>query len=151
MNNDFKIGIASDHAGYDLKSFFISHQKSFKFVDFGTSSKDSVDYPDFTEKLAKEVSGKKLDFGVTICGSGIGVCIVANKFAHIRAALVYTVEQAKLSREHNDANVLCLGSRFLSFEEAWKIFEVWISTKFEGGRHQKRIDKIESIEQKLNL
>lgn len=138
------IVIGSDHAGFELKesikAFLLEHKISFS--DIGTYSTQSCDYPDIAHELALIVVRNEAERGILICGSGEGVCITANKHESIRAALVWNVEIAKLSRQHNDANVLCLPARFLSESDANTIVQTFIQTAFEGGRHQKRIDKI---------
>jgi len=144
-----KIVIASDHAGFDLKEQLVKYFKNdYKFVDLGTDSLDSKDYPDFAHKLSKKVS-KNDFFGVLICGSGIGMSIVANRYKKVRAALCLNEEMARLSREHNNANVLVLGSRLISLEEAIKCLCIFFSTDFEGGRHQARLEKFNNVESKL--
>ncbi len=141
-----KIFIASDHAGYDLKNKIINHFKDkYDFDDFGANSSNSVDYPDFAHKLSINVSRHDSE-GVLICGSGIGMSMVANRYKKVRAALCMNQEMAKLSREHNNANVLVLGSRLISEEEAIKCFNMFINTKFEGGRHRARLEKFNHIE-----
>lgn len=138
------IVIGSDHAGFELKESikaFLLDQK-ISFSDIGTYSTQSCDYPDIAHELALIVVRNEAERGILICGSGEGVCITANKHESIRAALVWNVEIAKLSRQHNDANVLCLPARFLSESDANTIVQTFIQTAFEGGRHQKRIDKI---------
>ena len=144
-----KIIIASDHAGFDLKKKLVEYFKNdYKFVDLGTDSPDSTDYPDFAHKLSKRIS--KNDFlGVLICGSGIGMSIVANRYKKVRAALCLNEEMARLSRQHNNANVLVLGSRLISLEEAIKCLCIFFSTDFEGGRHQARLEKFNNVESKL--
>ena len=137
-----KILIASDHAGFDLKSLLIKElQKSgFEIQDLGCDSAEkSVDYPDFAQKLSKKL---KKGFGILICGSGIGISIAANRFKHIRAALCHNVKCAKLTRAHNDANVLCLGARMISQKTALAIVKAFLNTKFEGERHERRVKKL---------
>ena len=142
-----KILIANDHAGFQMKQALIKKLiNKIDFLDLGTSSLESVDYPDYAEKLSKEISSRKFDKGLLICGSGIGMSIVANRFKNIRAALCMTAEMSRLAREHNDANILVLGSRLISEEEAIKCLLVFIKTKFEGGRHQTRLDKLNLVE-----
>jgi len=144
-----KILIASDHAGFDLKEQLVKYFKNdYKFVDLGTDSFDSTDYPDFAHKLSKKIS-KNDFFGVLICGSGIGMSIVANRYKKVRAALCLNEEMARLSREHNNANVLVLGSRLISLEEAIKCLCIFFNTDFEGGRHQARLEKFNNVESKL--
>ena len=142
-----KITIASDHAGFDLKSAIIKELKSqYQFIDLGChSSQISVDYPDFANKAAQSIIKKEADFAILICGSGIGVSIAANRFKEVRAALCHNQKTAKLSRQHNDANVLCLGARIVSEDNAIKIVKSFLSTDFEGGRHIKRVEKLSQI------
>ncbi|MBF9253049.1 ribose 5-phosphate isomerase B [Pontibacter sp. 172403-2] len=140
----YKIAIGGDHAGYTYKSMLkdvlatLGHQVH----DFGPDSDASVDYPDHVHPLAKAVVNKEVDFGILICGSGNGVAITANKYQDIRAALCWKTELAKLAREHNDANILCLPARYVSEQEAADMVRVFLSTAFEGGRHQTRVSKI---------
>ncbi len=139
-----KIGIASDHAGVELKEKLTSVLKSkgIEVIDYGTNSTDSCDYPDYAHPLAKSVVDNSNELGVLICGSGNGVNMVANKYPEIRSALSWTPEIAELARLHNDANVVAIPARFISEDLAIEILEKFISTEFEGGRHQKRVDKI---------
>ncbi len=146
-----KIAIASDHAGVDLKKEVISFLKSnysgkFEVLDMGPHNGDSVDYPDYASKVAESVSKDEVGRGILICGTGIGMSITANKFSGVRATLVHDSDTAKMSREHNDSNILVLGARVLSSGEAKKIVEIWLTTNFEGGRHQRRLDKITDLE-----
>lgn len=141
-----KIALASDHAGFELKEAIKEDLKDFQFEDFGTNSTESMDYPDSGFAAAKAVANKTCDRGILICGSGIGMSIVANKVPGIRAALCHTVQSAQLSRRHNDANILVLAGRFISKYLAKDIIEAWLSTEFEGNRHQRRIDKISKYE-----
>lgn len=142
-----KIAIASDHAGYEykekLKTFL--NEIGFDFEDFGTNSADSVDYPDYAIKLSKKISLGEFNQGILICGTGIGMSITANKISGVRAAVCESTEAAKYSRLHNDANVLCLGSRITQLEKAKEILKVFLTTKFEGGRHSNRIEKIHKL------
>ncbi len=141
-----KVLIASDHAGFVLKNKLMDYFKNqFEFTDFGTNSEESVDYPDFAHKLAKEISTKNLS-GVLICGSGVGMSMVANRYNNVRAALCFNENMAKLSRQHNNANILVLGSRLISYEEAIKCFTMFFKSKFDGGRHQARLEKFNHIE-----
>ena len=138
------IVIASDHAGYSLKEYvknFLSKKKHY-VKDVGANSKESVDYPDYAHKLSNFIKKKKNTVGILICGSGQGMIMTANKHKNIRAALCYNVKSAKLSRLHNDANVITLGSRLISKKNAIKCLNIFLKTKFEGGRHLKRIKKI---------
>ena len=140
-----KISLACDHAGYKYKQLIKNYleKKGFVIIDRGTFSSDSADYPDFIKLAAKDVSEHASDLGIGVCGSGIGVSIVANKFKGVRAALVFDEEMAGLSRRHNDANFLALGERLLDEDKLTKILDVWLNTKFEGGRHERRVTKIE--------
>lgn len=135
--------IASDHAGYELKNYLIERLKrnNFNPIDIGTNSEESVDYPNYAHQLASKVVNEKLK-GILICGSGIGMSMAVNKHKDIRGALCTNTEMAKLSREHNDANVLILGSRFIQPEQAWEILDTWLKTDFSGGRHEKRVQAI---------
>ncbi len=138
--------IASDHTGFVLNNKLMDYFKNkFEFNHFGTNSEDSVHYPDFAHKLANEISIKNLS-GVLICGSGVGMSMVANRYNNVRAALCFNENMAKLSRQHNDANILVLGSRLISCEEAIKCFTMFFNTEFEGGRHQARLKKFNHIE-----
>ena len=138
-----KIFIASDHAGYKLKNSVIAKfSKTNKIVDLGAKSTHSVDYPDFAKKLSKKVASNRGSFGILICGSGMGMAITANKTKNIRAALCYSVKNTKLSRLHNNANIITLGERLISKKKAFNLVKIFLSTKFEGGRHLRRIKKI---------
>ncbi len=138
------IFIASDHAGYNLKKAIIKkYSKKLKIMDMGTnSSEKSVNYPDYAHKLCSKVSKKKSNIGVLVCGSGMGMAMTANKHKKIRAALCYSVKNAKLSRLHNDANIITLGSRLTSKNLAFNCLNAFLNTKFEGGRHKKRVKNI---------
>lgn len=138
------IPIGSDHAAFEMKEFLKKKllEAGYEIKDYGAFSTESVDYPDIIHPLAKDVNDGIYDKGLIMCGSGIGVSMVANKYPNVRAALCYTVEQAQLTRQHNDANVLSLAGRFLDFDLAWKMVQAFLSTEFEGGRHQKRVEKI---------
>ena len=142
-----KIVIASDHAGVDYKARLISYLEYNGFIvsDFGPETKDSVDYPDYAHKVAKEVSEGKVDFGILLCGSGNGINMSANKHKEIRSALCWKKEIALLARLHNNANILTMPARFISYEQAQEITNVFLTTEFEGGRHQKRVNKIAII------
>ena len=139
-----KICIASDHAGYDLKEEIKDYliKKSISVIDLGPFSKDSVDYPDYAKKVAKRLILRKSDAGILVCGSGSGMAITANKFKGIRAAQCYNKVSTILSRQHNNSNIICLGSRLLKYKEAFKYVTYFLYTKFESGRHQKRVNKI---------
>ena len=138
-----KIFIASDHAGYNLKNSVISKfSKVQKIVDLGTDSNDSVDYPDFAKKLSRKVASNRGSFGILVCGSGMGMAIAANKTKNIRAALCYSKKNTKLSRLHNNANIITLGERLINKNKAFNLIKIFLSTKFEGGRHLRRIKKM---------
>jgi ribose 5-phosphate isomerase B len=140
-----KIALASDHAGFKYKQLIKNYleKKGFVVIDHGTFSSESVDYPDFIKLAAKDVSEHAADFGIGVCGSGVGVSIVANKFKGVRAALVVDEKMAELSRKHNDANFLALGERLLDEKNIYVILDSWLNTEFEGGRHERRVKKIE--------
>lgn len=146
-----KIAIGCDHAGLALKKEILPVLKelSVDWEDFGTDIEESVDYPDFGEKVSRAVSNGKFERGILICGTGIGMSIVANKFPGVRASLCGETYSAKMSRLHNDANVLILPGRIIDNETAREIVKVWFTTPFEGGRHQRRLDKIKAIEARL--
>ena len=144
MVTNVKIAVGSDHAGFELKQNIIEHlsERNMNYVDFGTSCLDSVDYPDYAKKVAEEVNSNDLIMGILVCGSGQGMAMTANRFKNVRAAICHNSDVAKVTRQHNDANVLCLGSRFIDTPEAIKCVDVFLSTDFEGERHLKRINKI---------
>lgn len=146
-----KIIIGSDHGGFRLKEKLKAHlrKKGFLVKDVGTYSEESCDYPLYAYRVAKEVSRGSMKQGIVICKSGIGTAIVANKLPRVRAALCYNIKAAVLSRKHNDANVLSLGSQFVSTAKATVIVDAWLSTEFEGGRHARRLGLIRDIEQKV--
>ena len=138
-----KIFIASDHAGFKLKKSIISKfSKSINIVDIGPKNADSVDYPDYAKSLSKKVISNKGSFGILVCGSGMGMAITANKFKNIRAALCYSTKNTKLSRLHNNANIITLGERLINKNKAINLIKVFLRTKFEGGRHLRRVRKI---------
>jgi ribose 5-phosphate isomerase B len=147
-----KIAIGCDHAGVAMKNDILPllEKLDIEWEDFGTKDEESCDYPDFGEKVSEAVSNGNVDRGVLICGTGIGMSIVANKFPGIRAALCSEDYSAKMSRLHNDSNMLVLPGRVISVDTAKAIVKSWFETDFEGGRHQKRLDKISSIEKRLN-
>lgn len=144
------IAIGSDHAGLEMKTEIIEVLKELRYecADFGTDTSQSVDYPDFGEKVSEAVSCGKADRGILICGTGIGMSIVANKFPNIRAALCNELFSARMSRLHNDANILILGGRIIGKDLAKEIVRTWMTTQFEGGRHENRLKKITLIEKK---
>ena len=139
-----KIFISSDHAGFKLKETIKDYltNKKVKFVDLGPKDDNRVDYPDYAHKVARRVKLSKNNVGILVCGSGMGMAMTANKHKNIRAALCYSVKNAKLSRLHNDANVITLGERLISKNLAFKCINAFLNTKFEGGRHLKRVKKI---------
>ena len=138
-----KILIGNDHAGYSLKLSIIKNlEDKYEFFDKGSYSNESVDYPDYASIIAKEIQSEKGDLGILICGTGNGVCMTANKYKGIRAVICWNEEIAKLAKQHNNANIICIPSRFIKVEEAIKIIESFILEKFEGGRHERRIKKI---------
>lgn len=143
-----KIAIGADHAGFEVKEKIKKQlqEMNLEVEDLGTTSNDSVDYPDFGAAVGREVASGKADEGIIVCGSGIGIAIAANKIHGVRAAQAWNEETARLARQHNDANVLSIGARVTPEEEIPKIVEAWFDAKFEGGRHQKRIDKISELE-----
>lgn len=142
-----KIAIGCDHAGFDYKEGLKKWLESngYTIKDFGTYSKESTDYPDFAHPVAESITKKQFDLGILICGSANGVAIVANKHQGVRAAICWTEEIASLARQHNNANIVCLPSRFISFEEAEKITDRFLHENFEGGRHERRVNKINEI------
>ena len=148
-----KIGLASDHGGYNLKLEILKYlnEKGIDCVDFGPdNSLESVDYPIFGERVANAVISKEVDYGIVCCGTGIGISLAANKVKGIRCAVVSDVFSARMSKAHNDANMLSLGERVLGKGLALEIVEAWISTEFEGDRHSRRVDMIKEIEARYN-
>jgi len=139
-----KIAVGSDHGGYVLKEQVVNYLRNngHEVDDQGCNSPESVDYPDFAEKVCDEVRQGNCAAGILICGTGIGMSIAANRYRDIRAALCHEAFTARMSREHNNANVLCLGERVLGSEIALDIVRVWVNTEFAGGRHQRRLDKL---------
>ena len=143
-----KIAIGADHAGFELKQKVRSmlEQQGHMVIDEGTVSSESVDYPDFARKVAHDVSEGRAEFGVLVCGSGIGMAITANKVVGIRAANVCNMTEAELSREHNNANVIAIGARFMDEKKAEEIVNKFLHTSFAGGRHERRVEKIAEVE-----
>ena len=141
------ISAGADHGGFELKDKLVAmlRKEGYEVIDNGTHSPDSVDYPDFAKSVARDILEKRADFGLLVCGSGIGISIAANRFKGIRAALVTNEDYARLSRQHNNANIIALGGRFTSYEDAEKWLKIFLSTPFEGGRHERRIEKIDNI------
>ncbi len=145
LNKIFKtVCIASDHAGYKLKEYIKNYliDKNLSIFDIGPFNDRSVDYPDYAKKLGHRIKSKKSDVGILVCGSGTGMAISANKIKSIRAAVCYNLKSTRLSRQHNNANIISLGSRLISKKLSLKLVDVFLNTKFEGGRHLRRIKKI---------
>ena len=142
MKKNISIAIGADHAGFEYKNMLIDFLKDYTIKDFGTYSTDSVDYPDFAHPVASAVEDSEFTIGILICGSANGVAITANKHQGIRAAICWNEELAVLARTHNNANILCIPSRFISQEQAKQICLKFISSEFEGGRHAGRVNKI---------
>lgn len=144
------IPIASDHAGYKAKEYVkkVLEDLGHMPLDYGTHSEESVDYADFAIQVAEDVNKGDHEMGILICGSGQGMCMTANKLENVRGALVYDEDSADLSRKHNNANVLCLPGRSLSEEQLRDLVERWLNTEFEGGRHERRINKIRTLTKK---
>ncbi|MDD3627584.1 MAG: ribose 5-phosphate isomerase B [bacterium] len=142
-----KIVIGSDHGGYILKEKigkFLS-ERGIEVTDIGTYSEESVDYPDFAAKAVSLILDRTVELGVLVCGTGIGISIAANRFKGIRAAIVYNSDAARLSREHNNANIFAVGARTMDHEEVLKNLEIWLNTEFSGGRHERRICKMDNF------
>ena len=138
-----KISIGNDHAGVDYKNYIIENlNDTYEIKNHGTDTESSVDYPDFAHPVSSDIENKNSDLGILICGSGNGVAMTANKYPKIRAALCWTEEITKLSRSHNDANIMCVPARFVNLQDALGMVDIFISTSFEGGRHKSRVDKI---------
>lgn len=145
------IALGSDHGGFELKESLkeLLKGRGIGVADCGTDNGNSVDYPDFGEKVARKVSSGEVEKGILICGTGIGMSIVANKYPGVRAALVTDPFMAQMAKEHNNANILVLGGRVLDTDSARKMVSIWLDATFEGGRHQGRLDKITALEQEL--
>lgn len=144
---DKPIGLASDHAGFTMKKYIIGlfDEQGIRYIDYGTDSTDSVDYPDFGHKLGKSIDTGECDFGIAICGTGNGINMALNKHQKVRSGLCWNSEIARLVRLHNDANVLTLPGRMITQQEAYQMIIIFFNTNFEGGRHQDRINKIPCI------
>ena len=144
QSNNINIAIASDHVGYQLKSYIIHKLSSsnLKFLDYGCNQESSVDYPDYAYEVVKNLIKSKVQFGILICGTGIGMSIASNRYSDIRAALCHNVDLARLAREHNDANIICLGANLLTSNEAIDILHVFLNSEFTKGRHIKRLKKL---------
>jgi ribose 5-phosphate isomerase B len=143
-----KIAVAADHAGFEAKEKVRHHLESqgYEIVDCGTNGPDPVDYPTYAAAAAKKVSRGECEHGVMLCGTGIGMAIAANKFKGVRAAVCYDTFSTEMARRHNDANVLCLGARSLDLKKIVELVDLYLKTPFEGGRHQRRVDEIRSLE-----
>jgi ribose 5-phosphate isomerase B len=146
-----RIAIGSDHGGVELKNCLLEllHSKGVKVEDLGTQGKESVDYPDFGRSVSLQVAQGEAERGILVCTNGIGMSILANKFPDVRAALVHDLNGARMSREHNNSNILVLGAGITERSLAGEILDVWLNTPFAGGRHQRRIDKIAEVEREL--
>ncbi|MBZ5530326.1 MAG: ribose 5-phosphate isomerase B [Acidobacteriia bacterium] len=144
-----KIALGADHAGYELKDKIKRYlqQKGLEVLDEGTFSSESVDYPDYARLVARDVSERRASLGILVCGSGIGMAMAANKIAGIRAVNASSEQEAQLSREHNNANVLTLGARILPQDQALSIVDKWLATPFAGGRHERRVEKMGALDQ----
>ena len=141
-----KVSIACDKAGLQLKDYIISNfSEKYEFIDFTYNENESVDYPDYAKKVVKSILNKEADCGVLICGTGIGMSISANRYKGIRASVCHNSLEAKLTREHNDANILCMGARIIGNETALENLKVFLNTDFASGRHLRRIEKIEEL------
>ena len=145
-----KIGLGCDHAGYELKGYIKEYldEKGIEYIDFGTNSIESVDYPEFGEKVAEAVKNGECDRGIICCGTGIGISISANKVPGIRCALCGDCYSARMSIEHNNANVLAIGARVTGKDLALEIIDTWLKAEFQGGKHERRVNKIKDIENK---
>tara|TARA_A100001015_G_scaffold317884_1_gene436040 strand:- start:1029 stop:1457 length:429 start_codon:yes stop_codon:yes gene_type:complete len=139
-----RISIGNDHAGVEYKNYIREYllDKNIQVYNYGTDSLDSVDYPDFAHPVSNDVNEEKSDLGILICGTGNGVCMTANKYKNVRAALCWNKELALLSKSHNNANIVCIPARFIEKKEALEIIKTFISEEFEGGRHERRVNKI---------
>ena len=144
------IAIGSDHGGFELKEHIKKHleERGLEYKDFGCYDENSVDYPDIAEKVCNAINSGDADKGILVCGTGIGISIAANKIDGIRAAHCHDVYSAEMTKRHKNANVICMGGRVIGRELAFKIIDAWLDAEFEGGRHQKRIDKIHALENK---
>jgi ribose 5-phosphate isomerase B len=142
-----KVALASDHGGYQLKGEIIDYLKSknYELIDLGTNSEESVDYPEYGAKAAQAIINGEADCAIIMCGSGIGISIAANKFKGIRAALCFDAYTAKMCRQHNDANIMAIGGRITTIDRAKDMVDLFLETDFEGGRHQRRIDKLDEL------
>jgi ribose 5-phosphate isomerase B len=151
-NRPLRVAVACDHRGFAIKARIVTHVEELghEALDFGPQDPGTVDYPDFAAKVAQAVSEHQVDRGILVCGTGIGMCIVANKFPRVRAACCHDEMTAQLSRLHNDSNVLCLSADLLGERLVNRMLETWLNTPFEGGRHARRLDKIAEVEARLS-
>lgn len=140
------IAIAADHGGYDMKEALKKHYTDLNLLDLGTFSVESVDYPDVAQKMTHAIQNKIADLGILICGTGVGISIAANRYKGIRAALIYSKEVARLAKEHNNANILVFGGRTMTVDDVIKYIDTFMLASYEGGRHQRRLDKIDIME-----
>lgn len=141
-----KIAIAADHGGFELKEAIKQHYTNLNLTDLGTYSTESVDYPDIARAMVEYLRNQKADFGILVCGTGIGISIAANRCKGIRAALLYSEEAAKLAKQHNNANIIVFGGRTMAVNDVIKCIDTFINASYEGGRHQRRLDKLETME-----
>ncbi len=141
------VAVGSDHAGFELKSLVAAHlaERGIEVLDLGAHSTDRVDYPDFGAAVGRAVVSGRAELGVAVCGSGLGICMAANKIQGVRAATVHDVTSARLTRQHNDANVICLGERLIGPQVALDAVDAWLDASFEGGRHAGRVDKLDAL------
>ena len=141
-----KIAIAADHGGFELKEALKQHYSGLDLLDLGTYSADSVDYPDYAQKVVQAILSEQADLGILICGTGVGISIAANRYKGIRAALLYSTEVARLAKAHNNANILVFGGRTMAVDDVIKRIDTFMQTEYEGGRHQRRLDKLDIME-----
>ncbi len=141
-----KIAIAADHGGFELKEALKQHYADLDLIDLGTYSADSVDYPDYAQKVARAILSEQADLGILICGTGIGISIAANRYKGIRAALLYSAEAARLAKAHNNANILVFGGRTMAVDDVINRIDTFMQTSYEGGRHQRRLNKLDIME-----
>lgn len=141
-----KIAIAADHGGFELKEALKQHYTALDLIDLGTYSADSVDYPDYAQKVVRAILSEQADLGILICGTGIGISIAANRYKGIRAALLYSAEAARLAKAHNNANILVFGGRTMAVDDVINRIDTFMQTSYEGGRHQRRLNKLDIME-----
>lgn len=148
MSNDKVIAVGCDHGGFELKEYLVKEleKMGYKVLDMGTNGPESVDYPEFAAKVAKSILNDEAPRGVLVCGTGIGISMAANRFRGIRAALCTSVEMAKLTREHNNSNIIAMGGRTTSNELALEMLKTFLTTEYEGGRHERRVENIDNVE-----